>query len=166
MYSDDIIQKVRELYTIHNNYRKVSSLINIPESTVRYMVNNDYTKKKKKSGRKNLITRRDEVKIKREVRNLNSRGERASARKILQNLNLHVSLRSVHRILNKLNFKYESAKKEIKLTKIHKKKRTELSEKWIADAHSWTNTVFTDEKKLISMAPILGPHGWIMTEKS
>ena len=53
MYSKDLREKVRELYLREQNSKKVAQILALPESSVRYMVSNDYERPKKKLDPKN-----------------------------------------------------------------------------------------------------------------
>jgi len=96
------------------------------------------------------------TRIKREARKLISAGERVVTKKVLKNLQLNVSRWTLDRAFNRLNFEYKNARNSLILTKAHKQRRIELSERWIAECHDWTRTIFTDEKKF----NFDGPDSW------
>lgn len=98
MHDKELIDKAKKLYNADRSVSAVSQLSKIPLSTVQYMVANDH-KPKKKRGKAFLLNKRDQTRIKKEVRALNSRGEKATAPKIRANLGLNRSIRTVQRCL-------------------------------------------------------------------
>ena len=70
MYSLDLIQKIQEAYDKTKCYMKVGNFLYLNRTTVRYMVNNDYSRPNKKRGVKRIITDREDRLIKREVKKL------------------------------------------------------------------------------------------------
>lgn len=156
MHSADFINKVRQLYGVHKNYRKVAKLLKMSHTTVMYMIKNNYDCLKKKTGPKKKINSREKTKIKKEARRLRGLNQRVSARKIKANCDISTSLRTVQRTISTLGFNYGKIQKKLPLTAKHKKLRIQLARKWIAQNIVNKNLVFSDEKKF----KFDGPDNW------
>lgn len=146
MHSEEIIQKVRDLYKIHNSLRKVAKILQMSYPSVRYMVKNDYTRPKK-GGRPKIVKKREETRIKKEIRNLNNRNEVVTARKVLNNLQINVNVRTIQRTISNLGFRYKKIPKEIHLSKKHKICRLKFAEDMIRKQVDWKTVIFSDEKR-------------------
>ena len=70
MYSEDLREKVREIFKKDKNYRSVASKMVLQPSTVFYLIKNDYSRLKKKTGPRKKVTSRQTTKIKLEVKRL------------------------------------------------------------------------------------------------
>ena len=147
MHSEELILKVREQYQKIKCIREVARNFGLSPSSVKYMVENNYERRKKRRGPKPILTTRDTMHLTREVRRLGQQGERVTATKLLKNLDLDCSDQTLRRKLSSLNLKYRNMKKEIRLTATHKAKRLELAKTWLSENHPWPMTVFTDESK-------------------
>lgn len=156
MHSEEMIEKVRKLYKKHKSYREVARKLEIDHSSVRYMINNDYTRTKKKCGPRKKISNRELTKIKKEVRRLKSENQRVFASKIKSNCSIDANIRTIQRELAYLGFGYKNVSKKLPLTKTHKQKRVELSRLWIEQNLIGKNIVFTDEKRF----SLDGPDNW------
>ncbi len=156
MYSDDLIEKVRASYKRKKNYRAVASHFGMHHSTVAYMVNNDYSRLKRKTGPRKKISARQTTKMKLEVKRLQGRHEHVYARKIKNNCDIEASVRTVERALSELGFNYSKVLKQLPLTAKHKKVRVEFARKWIGDNVLSKNVVFSDEKRF----SFDGPDNW------
>ncbi len=75
-------------------------------SSVRYVVNNNYDKPKKKRGPKFKITSSEKIKIKKELKNLKNQNQKVTAKKIKTNCNIDTNIRTIQRSLSKLGFGY------------------------------------------------------------
>ena len=60
MYSTDLIEKVKLAYGSNKSIRKVAEIFSLPVSTVQYMINNDYKRKKQGVGRPKIIKNREQ----------------------------------------------------------------------------------------------------------
>jgi hypothetical protein len=89
MYSKDLVQKVRKAYAKQKSYRKVAKAFLMVE----YIVKNDYSRPKKKTGPKKRLNNRLKGRILLEVKRLAARSERITARKIHTNCNIDLSVR-------------------------------------------------------------------------
>ena len=121
MYSDDFVRKVKELYTKHQCYRLVGSILGIYHSTVRYIVINDYSRPKKKRGPRKKVSLRQKTKIKLEVKRLQNANQHVFAGKIKENCNIDASLRTVQRAMKELGLGYKKVPQKLPLTAKHKK---------------------------------------------
>jgi len=65
MFSEDLINKVRDIYRENKNYRQTARRLNMNHQTVVYMVKNKYERIKKKRGPKRLINDREKPKLRR-----------------------------------------------------------------------------------------------------
>ena len=156
MHSKELIDKVKEIYQRELSYRKVAKILNLSRTTVHYMVNTDYDRKKKVRGPSRIINRKDSTKVKRAVRYLAGNNQKVTAKKIIQETGITCSKSTMHRELTRQEFKYKKVKQSVSLTRPQMKKRLEISEKWISDNHNWKATVFTDEKRF----SFDGPDNW------
>lgn len=86
MYSRDLVQKVRQMYSKKKNYHEVARDLRLRCSTVHFMVNNDYSRPKRQPGPKKKIDRRLESRIKAEVKSLQRKIDKITASKILNEL--------------------------------------------------------------------------------
>lgn len=153
MYSDDLRDKVREIF---RKNRSVSSKLDMALSTVYYMVNNDYSRLKKKTGPRKIITPKQATLIKLEVKRLQSKKHRVFARKIKEKCKVEASVRTVQRAMTKLGLTYKKIPQKLPLTDSHKKERVEFARKWIGHNVLSKNVVFSDEKRF----SFDGPDNW------
>lgn len=124
MYSQDFRAKIKEAYERLKNFRLVGRKFDVSHQTVKYIVENDPAREKKKRGPKFSLTRGQELAIKREVRKANSEGARVTARTVKENCAIsNLSLVSVRRNLKRLGFKQQVHNQEIVLTRAHKQKK-------------------------------------------
>lgn len=146
MYSEDLRKKVRDLFSKDKNYRSVACKLDMQVSTVHYLVNNDYSRKKKKTGPRKKITSWQKSKIKLEVKRLQSLQKPVFASKIKNNCQLEANLRTVQRAMSQLGLAYKKIPQKLPLTDNHKKERVDFARKWIGDNVLSKNVVFSDEK--------------------
>lgn len=156
MYSRDLVQKIRELYSKKKNYSEVARILRMRCSTVHYMVTNDYSRPKRQRGPQKTIDRRAESRINVEVKRLQGQNEKVTASKIRKNCSLDLSVRTVQRAMKGLRLTYGKVPRRTPLQSLHKKKRVELAEKWIVENLVNKNVVFTDEKRF----SFDGPDNW------
>ena len=64
MYSTDLCQLVQKLYSSRQSVGNISRNLNMPHTTISYMVRNDYGRRKLKSGPKKKLNSRDLTRIK------------------------------------------------------------------------------------------------------
>jgi transposase len=147
---------VKDLYEKHKNYHKVARILGESYTSVRFMVQNNYSKPKAKRGPKQKISPREKTRIKREIRRLSGEGKRVTAKKLKDTLQINTSLRTIQRNVKRQGFKYQKAVKKIYLSPSHKKRRLELAKQWLRENHPWNRTVFTDEKRF----SLDGPDDW------
>ena len=156
MHSIDLVEKVRQLYKTIKSYREVGNLLKMNESTIRYMVKNDYSRLKKERGREKKLTRREGSVIKREIKRLQDKNEKILASKIKTNCSIEASVRTVERALKDLGLTYKPIPRRNPLQPHHMKERVELAEKWIGENLIGNNLVFADEKRF----SFDGPDNW------
>jgi len=156
MYCEEIINKVRELYIGGQGLHEIARNINIPYSTVRYFIKNDYKRVKKKRGPKFKITSREKTRIKKEVRALALQKQRVTAKKIKSNCDLDVSIWTTRRELCRQGFKFVNVEKYLPLTKKHKNTRQKFAIDCIRNSHRFNLNVFSDEKRFC----FDGPDSW------
>lgn len=156
MHSKEIIDKVKKLYKKEKSIRKVAKRLDIPVSSVAFMINNDYDKVRKKRGPKFKINARKTMLIKKEVRRLNGINEKVTASKVKKACDVNVSVRSIQRKLANLNFNYGNVSKTIPLTKKHMLERVKFADNCIKDLKFIFKTVFSDEKRFC----FDGPDNW------
>ena len=121
MHSREIIELAKEKHANGFSYRPVSQKLNLPRSTVQYMINNDYSRVKAKRGFKHVAVGFKKLGIKRCFALLKKRKERVTASKTLRETALKISRRTVHRALSRMRYRYKNAKFTIILTKNRKK---------------------------------------------
>jgi len=156
MHTTELIDKVRELYKDCQNFRKIARDLKMDHSVVRYMVNNNYNRAKKKRGPKKKIDKRSNLRIKKEVRRLQGDSQKITANKIKINCDVDASVRTIQKALSVLGFGYGKVPKKLPLKPAHKTKRVELARDWIADNLINKNIVFSDEKRF----SFDGPDNW------
>lgn len=157
MKSNDMRLTVQRLKKEGKSYNQIAKILGITRSSARSLVIYKLKTNKKKVGRKNKITKRESLVLKREIALLNEQQEKVNSKKLIKNLGLNISPRSVHRHLLKLDFKYKKATNQIVLSKKHKQIRLDVISSWISSNHSWENTIFTDEKRFT----LDGPDNWM-----
>ena len=147
MHSKELIEKVKQKFGQCKCLSETAQIFDLALSTVEYMVRNNYDKTKKKRGPKPVLSPRENLQIKREVKRLKGGQEKITAKKIKENLNLTCHAKTVQRQLRKMNMRYKNNAKKIILTREHKENRLRLAHQWISTSHDWSSTVFSDEKK-------------------
>lgn len=156
MYNKQTINKVRKLGQSGIPRREIGRRYHIPESSVRYILKNDYERVKRKPGPKFKVTKRQETRIKRKVASLLSQNKKVNARIIKNSCDLSVSTRTTRTHLRRMGYQYTNIDKSIPLTKVHKKKRVDLANQWLGSNHNFKKTVFSDEKRF----SYDGPDNW------
>jgi len=144
MFSEDLINKVRDIYRENKNYRQTARRLNMNHQTVVYMVKNKYERIKKKRGPKRLINDREKTKIKKEVRRLKDENSKVTAARIKENCSIDASIRTVRRELARFGFGYGNVTKKLPLAKVQKTRRIELARKWINENLISKKIVFSD----------------------
>ena len=125
MHSRNIIVLAQGKHANSFSYRQISQELNLPRSTVQYMIKNDYSSVKAKRGLKHVAVGLTKLCIKRYIALLKKRKERVTASQILRESALKISRRTVHRALSRMRYRYKNAKFTIILTK--KRKKTEYA---------------------------------------
>ena len=120
--------KVREMIRKNKNFRSLASKLDMGLSTVHYMLNNDYSRLKKKTGPRKIITPKQATLIKFEVKR-QSKNQRVFARKIKENCEVEASVRTVQRAMTKLGLTYKKIPQKIPLTDNQKKERVGFARK-------------------------------------
>lgn len=156
MHSLELINKVRQLYKKEKSYDKVRKLLKMGKLTVQYIVKNDYSRLKKVRGPEKKVTRREESRIKREIKRLQGQNEKIFASKIKINCSIEASVRTVERALKDLGLTYKPIPRRNPLQPHHMKERVDLAEKWISENLIGNNLVFADEKRF----SFDGPDNW------
>ncbi|XP_074599799.1 uncharacterized protein LOC141854134 [Brevipalpus obovatus] len=113
MYPMELIDKVKAYFEKVKCLQKTAQVFDLPLSTTEYMVKNDYGKKKKRRGRRSVLSPRENLQIKREVKRLETDQERVTARKVKENCNLTCHQKTVERRLKKMNMKYKNNTKKL-----------------------------------------------------
>lgn len=152
----EIITLVKKLSAEGKSYRAIHASLQLPISTIQYIVKNNYHRPKPNVGRPTVVSRFHRVSIKREISKIQKLKERVTSRKIKNNCNLQFSKRTIQRALQRLGFNYKKAQKSIVLTKTHKENRVKICTNWICDRVNWKNVIFSDEKKF----NLDGPDSW------
>ena len=98
MHSRDLIEAVKAMYRKEGNYEKIAKFLDLPANSVRFMVNNNYDKVKKKPGKRKILGVRDDNRIKREVKSVKNNGNRVTEKIINENLGLECSIRTVRTV--------------------------------------------------------------------
>lgn len=117
------------MYQREHNYEKISKLLSIPANSVRFIVNNNYNRTKKKPEKKKILGTRDTNRIKCEVKIIKGCRSKVTARKLKENFDLNCSIRTIRRQLSSMNMKFKKKSKKILLKPQHKERRIELAEK-------------------------------------
>ena len=152
MHSMEIITLVKKLSAEGKSYRAIHASLQLPISTIQYIVKNNYHRPKPNVGRPTVVSRFHRVSIKREISKIQKLKERVTSRKIKKYCNLQFSKSIIQRALQRLGFNYKKAQKSIVLTKTHKENRVKICTNWICDRVNWKNVIFSDEKSSISTA--------------
>lgn len=157
MISEERRALIRNLYREYGSYRKVASLANVSDKTVKAIVLDLHKKTKKKPGPRPKLTSRDDRQIIKVAKRTLKAEEKVRASKIRAECNLqHVQIRTVQRRLKALGMEYKKANSSIDLTPLQKANRLKQSRSWIENAQDWSKVVFSDEKRFCGD----GPDGW------
>ena len=157
MKSIDLRNTAKNLRHEGKSYAEVGKLLGVTRFAARNLANYKLKVNKKKSGRKNIISKRTSLSLKREISRLNQNKERINSPKLIRNLSLNVNERTVQRHLLKMEYKYVKAANQIILSKKHKQERIDMISTWFSSNHPWENTVFSDEKRFT----FDGPDNWM-----
>ena len=95
--------------------------LGLSKSTVAFMAKNNYGIKRVHQGRPKVITKVEDLRIKREVARLKQHKEKITSRKNQKNCNVEAARRTIQRALRRLGFFYKNERKTIILTEKHKK---------------------------------------------
>lgn len=126
---------------------QISSKINVPRSTIQYILKPHEAKGTKITGRPKVIQSKEKKVIKSSITRLNKKQERITVKKILNQTKLKVSHNSIRRFMKGKGMQYKVIKQKIILSEIQKLKRVQAVTQWISMGINFRKVIFTDEKK-------------------
>jgi len=156
MYSEDLINSIKEMRKHFKTLREIGNELGISISTVQWLLRDCKKKIKRKPGPKHIINKCHAIKIKRYIKICNEQGKKATSQDIISNTDLNVCRRTLNNWLLQQDYKFERQAQRIQLSKDHKLKRMNLVSSWIEKNINFENAVFTDEKKF----NLDGPDNW------
>ena len=150
--SQDLRKKIVDLHKSGSSLGAISKRLKVPRSSVQTIVrkykHHGTTQPSYRSGRRRVLSPRDERTLVRKVQ-INPRTTAKDLVKMLEETGTKVSISTVKRVLYRHNLKGRSARKKPLLQNRHKKARL-----WFATAHGdkdrtfWRNVLWSDETKI------------------
>ena len=150
--SQDLRKKIVDLHKSGSSLGAISKCLKVPRSSVQTIVrkykHHGTTQPSYRSGRRRVLSPRDERTLVRKVQ-INPRTTAKDLVKMLEETGTKVSISTVKRVLYRHNLKGRSARKKPLLQNCHKKARLEF-----ATAHGdndctfWRNVLWSDETKI------------------
>lgn len=128
------------------SFGQIAKIFHLPKSTVVKIIK-CRNKVKKLRGRKPIIGKHDERRIKSLIEENAKAGIRSTSTCIKFNLNLEASKSTVCRLLNYFQCRFGKLVQLHTLSQIYRKKRVQMARQYIESNIIWDNIVFSDEKK-------------------
>lgn len=153
-HSTELIALVKRHHaTGKYSYQQISEMVGLSKGTVEYMVKNDYSRQKKRSGPKPKFNDRAKRRIGNAVTKLRQHGKLITANSVKKEVAIEASKSTYQRELRNRNMKYKRVTKKLPLTAAHKTARISMVELWISKEISFKTVIFTDEKRFRMDSP-------------
>lgn len=153
MFSDELRRLVKHNHDAGKSYTEIALILNIPRNSVISIMNYKVKSVKQKRGRKNLISDKIRLRIKRLVETSNAVGKIINCNTVRTELDMNLSRRTINNHFLRSDFKYLKIRQQIGLSKEHKEKRLSIVSQWIERNIDWKSVVFTDEKRFTLDGP-------------
>lgn len=129
-----------------SSFGKISKKYHLPKSTVVKIIKSR-SQFKKSRGRKSIVNKHDERRMKSFIENNIKGGVRTTSTSIISNFNLKASKSTVCRALKYLQYRYGKLDHKYILGLKYRRLRVKLAREYIENNIIWSNIVFSDEKR-------------------